>query len=158
MKKKTWYTLITLVIMGIIFFFSGQPGEESSQISGKFAQWIASIPVLGTVVTEMTEVVPLRKMAHMFSYFILAISMNLTVGEWVRTLKGFDITGLSPAKREWLIAFVAIFLCFLYACSDEFHQTFVAGRVGCMTDVGIDMIGSLVGTVVMALVRKPSIG
>lgn len=154
MKKKDWYTLITLVIMGVIFFFSGQPGEESSQISGKFAQWIASIPILGTAVTDMTEVVPLRKMAHMFSYFVLAISMNVTVSEWIRTYKGLEISAMAPHKREWLIAIVAIVLCFLYACSDEFHQTFVVGRVGCMTDVGIDMIGSTVGMVLMVMIRK----
>lgn len=35
----------------------------------------------------------------------------------------------------------AILFCFLYAVSDEFHQTFVPGRGGRVSDVLIDMGG-----------------
>ena len=38
---------------------------------------------------------------------------------------------------------VAFFLSLLYAVSDEFHQTFVPGRSGRLTDVGFDALGSL---------------
>jgi len=49
-------------------------------------------------------------------------------------------------EREWLAlpslggAFV---LSLLYAISDEFHQTFVLGRSGRLTDVGFDALGAL---------------
>ncbi len=36
---------------------------------------------------------------------------------------------------------VAGLLCFVYASSDEWHQTFVPPRDGCFRDVMIDMIG-----------------
>ena len=42
--------------------------------------------------------------------------------------------------------------CFLYACSDEFHQAFVPGRVGQFSDVLIDMIGVLLGVISVCLV------
>jgi len=41
-------------------------------------------------------------------------------------------------KKARLIAFV---LTFLYAASDEIHQTFVPTREGTLRDVGIDTIG-----------------
>jgi len=37
----------------------------------------------------------------------------------------------------------AFFLSLLYAASDEFHQTFVPGRDGTLTDVGLDALGAL---------------
>ena len=45
-----------------------------------------------------------------------------------------------------------MFAGFIYACSDEFHQAFVPGRVGQFSDVLIDMIGVLVGVISVRLV------
>ena len=36
-----------------------------------------------------------------------------------------------------------MFICFLYACTDEFHQLFIAGRSAEIKDVLIDSFGSL---------------
>ena len=44
----------------------------------------------------------------------------------------------STRKRAWVWAFV---VAFLYAASDELHQTFVPTREGRLRDVGIDTIG-----------------
>lgn len=35
-------------------------------------------------------------------------------------------------------------ICFLFAISDEFHQSLVPGRHPAMRDIGFDMLGSLV--------------
>ena len=45
-----------------------------------------------------------------------------------------------PALPSFGGAFV---LSLLYAISDEFHQTFVPGRTGTLTDVGLDALGAL---------------
>ena len=45
-----------------------------------------------------------------------------------------------PAWPSFGGAFV---LSLLYAVSDEFHQTFVPGRNGALTDVGFDALGAL---------------
>ena len=38
---------------------------------------------------------------------------------------------------------------FLYACSDEFHQSFVPGRGPAFKDVMIDSTGALVGLTII---------
>lgn len=68
----------------------------------------------------------LRKLAHMGSYALLAFL-------WWRALV--------PHTREALPAAVAI--TFLFAVSDEYHQSFVEGRVGSPRDVLIDTAGIL---------------
>ena len=40
---------------------------------------------------------------------------------------------------------LALALCSGFAMTDEFHQTFVAGRTGQMMDVIIDSLGAIVG-------------
>jgi VanZ family protein len=42
----------------------------------------------------------------------------------------------------------------LYAASDEWHQTFIEGRVGCVTDVIIDTCGSILGVIVYKLFKR----
>ncbi|HVO32731.1 MAG TPA: VanZ family protein [Elusimicrobiota bacterium] len=66
-----------------------------------------------------------RKCAHVFVFAVLA------------RLIARAVTGSTfwPWKRIFTVSLV---LTFLYACSDEYHQTFVPGRVGCLHDVLID--------------------
>ena len=42
----------------------------------------------------------------------------------------------------------------LYACSDEIHQTFVAGRSGEVLDVLIDTIGGSLATYLYYIIYK----
>ena len=42
----------------------------------------------------------------------------------------------------------SIVVSFIYACFDEFHQLYVTGRTGQLMDIGIDMIGVLIGVLV----------
>ncbi len=66
----------------------------------------------------------LRKLAHASTYGALTLL-------WFRAL--------GPITPRALAAAAAISL--LYAISDEYHQSFVAGRHGSPLDVGIDAIG-----------------
>ena len=43
------------------------------------------------------------------------------------------------------------FLCFLYAASDEYHQTFVPGRGGTWYDVAIDSVGIAIAWLLVSL-------
>jgi VanZ family protein len=81
----------------------------------------SAVPSLGTGLGTWDLV--LRKCAHMTEYAVLAILLRRATG-----------------SSRW--AFV---LTVAYACSDEFHQTFVRGRHGSPIDVGIDAIGALIG-------------
>ena len=43
---------------------------------------------------------------------------------------------------------------FLYACSDEFHQLFIAGRAGQFKDVCIDSTGALIMLLIIYFINK----
>lgn len=73
----------------------------------------------------------LRKIAHMSAYAALTLL-------WLRAL--------GPYTRRALIWAVAI--AFLFAISDEYHQTFVEGRHGSPVDVGIDTVGIVIAVLI----------
>lgn len=76
---------------------------------------------------------PLRKAAHATVYFVLALIL-LAVG---RIIFG--------SKQYLLTCFIALLFCFVFAMTDEYHQTFVDGRTGQFSDVLIDTAGACVG-------------
>jgi VanZ family protein len=50
---------------------------------------------------------------------------------------------------------LALALCVLFAMSDEYHQTFVPGRGGTLTDVAIDALGACSASMIAwLLVRR----
>ena len=73
----------------------------------------------------------LRKGAHVFEYAVLGLLIS----------RGLHETG-PFSQRPWFAAFLA---ALLYAISDEWHQSHVAGRVGSSIDVGIDSVGAAFG-------------
>lgn len=75
----------------------------------------------------------LKKAGHIFVYAVL----------YLFVIEGFKKIGFKFGQI-WLKALI---ICFLYAISDELHQTTVAGRTGALRDVGFDMVG--VGLVVL---------
>ena len=81
----------------------------------------------------------LRKLGHVSGYALLT-------GLWWWALRGV-------AARPLLIA---VCISFAYACTDEFHQTFVSGRTGTPVDVGIDLLGMAIAATLIALRRKGS--
>lgn len=51
-------------------------------------------------------------------------------------------------------AMIAFIISALYAASDEFHQLFVPGRAGRVSDVLIDSLGALLGVLFFILLNK----
>ena len=89
--------------------------------------------------------VGLRKLAHVTEYAVLTFL-------WWRALHGLGLRAALPA---------AIAISLLYACTDEFHQTFVDGRHGTPVDVGVDAIGMAIAAAAITLyarrrIRGPS--
>ena len=83
-------------------------------------------------VEEITEDLnfPVRKLAHMFCYFVLALLV----------INALNISGIKDNR----IIIITIVICFIYSCLDEYHQTFINDRSGKFTDCLIDMIGSII--------------
>jgi VanZ family protein len=70
-----------------------------------------------------------RKSAHVTEYAILTLL-------WVSTLY------LTVFKKYRLI--ISAFMVVIYAASDEWHQSFIAGRTGHPIDVAVDSLGMLI--------------
>ncbi len=139
-RIRLWlYALLSLAIMTAIFLLSAQPGEESAELSSDFLS--------GPIGAFLSRFLPrlsdrgldfdIRKYAHMFEYFCLGVGVCLFFSE--------------ALEKRWPAFFSAVAFCFLYACSDELHQSFVPGRAALFSDVLIDGAGYLLGPALTAL-------
>ena len=136
------YGMLLFFVMCGIFNMSASSGGESARLSGRmmeipFFRWLAeTLPPLAD-----KPGTSIRKYAHIFEYFCLGISSFLFFQE------------LFWRKRSsrFLASACSVLWSFLFACSDEWHQTFVSARAGRISDVAIDSIGFLSGTVLLLI-------
>lgn len=124
--------------MIIIFYFSAQPARESSNLSNGVSYKVVTTceNLISQDWTEEQKMqvaslieYPIRKMAHMSEYAMLAMILYVTIV--VYRIKG---------RKRFIYPVLGVFL---YACTDEFHQIFVPGRTGKITDVMIDTSGAI---------------
>lgn len=117
--------------MGVIFYFSHQPGNVSGELSGGVIQ---TLETLLRIDLEPYHIL-IRKTAHLSVYLILGV---------------FTLNTLLNFKCPHTHAlYIAIIICLIYAISDEFHQTFIPGRSGEIWDVFIDTLGASIGVLLM---------
>ncbi len=128
--------LPALIWMLVIFLFSATPAVQSTQESTGVAGMIVDmagwfIPIdPGRKLYWIAFLEPyLRKAAHMTEFAVLFLL-------WVRALNRAAADRIRPVC-------IAAVICILYAASDEFHQLFVPGRSGMISDVCIDSVGVL---------------
>lgn len=152
-KRRTrWGTvagLLALMWMLIIFGFSAQPSEESTEVSfGLTVQIVTNTSNLfhldwnNETIREMSLRLEhtVRKIAHMTEYGILAIFLLLWVRDYVT----------SDRMRYGL----PMLISGVYAASDEIHQLFVPGRSGKVTDVLIDSAGAALALLLCYFIRR----
>ncbi len=148
-KKSTIAGLLAVIWMCVIFSFSAQVKEESSEVSIAFSYRVVSSA--GTFfglhlddgqIRQISNAIEgyVRKAAHMTEYAILAVLLFVWLERWQ----------LKAMKK----GIIAVFLAMLYAASDEIHQLFVQGRTGSLRDVIIDSIGAALGILILAGVKK----
>lgn len=130
-----------LAVMVTIFVLSHQPGTESAGTSGGVGEWIVGIlnievpPGMSASDVPIVFGLNIRKLAHVFLYFLLGGTSFLFMAMLpIRT---------SAYVRPSICAGGAVAISFVYACLDELHQSFIAGRDGKFADVGVDAIGFL---------------
>ena len=140
MLKKTVKFILIILVMFVIFSFSSDNSKESSKKSDKLITKVTEI-VLKRKLSSNEEkkyinkyVVIVRKTAH----FIIYLTLGILVLSFIREFRCLDYKSLV----------IAIIICFLYACSDEFHQLFVSGRSGEIKDVLLDTIGASLGCLI----------
>ena len=137
--------IITLLWAGVIFSFSLQPAETSSEISMGVGRWILEhlLPGLMQRFDSMPQVqldfwhTLLRKAGHFSEFFVLGV-LSMFAARQMRF------------ERKKIIAFM---FCVLVAAMDETIQLFVSGRSGQVSDVMLDSVGALVGITSMKVLQ-----
>ena len=133
--KKNKYLILTILWMIFIFVMSQTPGNDSS----KQSNFIVDIIIHILPITRDTLSFIVRKCAHMTEYAILAFLIYKTIVHIVHI------------EKSLVKSFI---FTFLYACTDEFHQLFIAGRAGQFRDVCIDSTGALFMILIIYIINK----
>ena len=151
--KKIISILLVLIWMIIIFAFSNMDSTKSNNQSKGAIDKVVEVTIdtsnqLGIIDEIPTEkekqnIVnnlnkPLRKVVHFTIYLILAILVS-------NALNNFDI------QKKTI---TTILFCLIYAITDEYHQTFINGRTGQLSDVLIDTLGSIIGTIIYIKIKN----
>ena len=145
MKRKILSWTLVILWMSLIFYFSHQPATESSELSSGITEVIVDMV---NIIAPNKDILSnqdginllIRKAAHFGVYFILGLLVS----------NGLRYSGVS----KHMVIFLALLICILYAISDEFHQLYVPGRSGQVSDVLLDSAGSLVGISLMNAFRR----
>jgi VanZ family protein len=143
-RSFLWYWAPVIVLMTVIFTASTDAGSfnNSSRIIGPFLHWLfpaMSQETIGTIIFYI------RKCGHFSEYALLTLLV------WRAFRK--------PAWRDprpwlWSQAAEALWFAVLYAATDEFHQTFVPTREGCVRDVLIDSSGAVTALLILRLIGR----
>ncbi|CUO45799.1 VanZ family protein [Clostridium disporicum] len=152
MNKKLMFILLVILAIGFIFFNSSKSGSESNYISKSLvSRFIANKETtevfndfrsdkseydLNNLYSKMNFIV--RKLAHGTEYFILAFSL-------VMLFNNFNIR-----FREKFI--YSLFIVLIIALLDEFYQMYVPDRSSLVSDIVIDFIGGILGSLISSLV------
>lgn len=144
-KAILWFLVLTCA--GAIFILSNQPATDSDKVSQSVTEKIINIsPKINKLPPEKKQPIvkqfneTVRKFAHFFLYTLLGIIALLLLNCY-----SFSF------RKAWLFT---LFICLLYAISDEVHQLFVPGRGAQVRDVLIDFSGVLIGSSIIALIHK----
>ncbi|MEL6252221.1 MAG: VanZ family protein [Bacteroidota bacterium] len=137
MNRKQLFThwLPLILWLSIIFFLSSQVKDDTEDTSGLILSILQFFGLKMEFIEQYHVHFYVRKLAHFTEYFILCIL-------------GFRLFHLKFQLKQSL--FFAWLFSALYACSDEFHQSFVPGRGASLIDVFIDASGAALAALCIA--------
>lgn len=133
MKRRIFVVgsvMLTSVMLIAIWRFSNQDVAQSSELSGKLAEFLRGIPVIRFLMQYDEDGLFLRKLSHMVVYAILGLGASVA------------LMGVFLAQKTVRLTMM---LGTLYAVTDEVHQMFVPGRQASVRDVLIDVGGLILG-------------
>lgn len=119
--------------MLVIFLASTDVGSaaHTSKIIGPFLRWI--YPAVSDDAIRVVQAI-VRKSAHVTVYGVLA----------ALTWRAQRMLSGNPNEWFWRESGWIVLFCFLYAASDELHQSFVSSRGSSPVDVMIDTAGVII--------------
>jgi VanZ family protein len=126
LKKKLFKWILVILWMVVIFVFSSQNGKASSHNNRFVVDLLKNIGINLDVLLGSIDDYIIRKLAHMTEYFILFNLVYNAIYDNYKFIKSLIIT---------------LTFTFIYASSDEFHQSFTPGRGPSFHDVLIDTGG-----------------
>jgi VanZ family protein len=94
---------------------------------------LSAQPALPSAPAPLLDLI-VKKLGHMIEYAILTV-----------------LLGEALPSRSTPLAWA---LAVLYAMTDEYHQTFVPGRNGCLGDVLIDAVGASIALIGVQISRR----
>lgn len=139
LKKRILSTCLVLFWMALIFSFSAKNAEVSTKMSTSVGEMVCRLFVPEYEKwseKEQYELAvkidyPIRKTAHASEYAVLGGLLFCMYASY-----------LPKNKKTFLLA---VLTGVLYAAGDEFHQLFVPGRSGQVSDVLLDSTGVFAG-------------
>lgn len=124
-RKRVLIPLAALLWGLFIFWQSSKTGTDSGQLSDGIVSFLQRVlPISHDVLSVLV-----RKAAHVSEYFVFSALLCVLAHQYRLLLRTFDLS--------------VLFIGTAWAVCDEWIQTFVPGRAGCVQDVLIDMAGVL---------------
>lgn len=138
--------IATIAVAGMIFGFSCQDGDASTQTSSRIVEPVVRFlashmsPMNADQASgmQMTIQFLVRKLAHLTEFAMLGFLVSSLTHSYALRHAG---------SLAWLIGAV-------YAATDELHQLLGGSRTGMWEDVLLDSVGVLLGACVASLVCR----
>ena len=150
MKKllNIFLWVMVVITMATIFYFSHQPAKKSSKTSHTIAKKIVNTVSKNKTQKEKKKIEKkvndtLRTLAHFSLYLLLG-----------GFLMGAMIMSFSHKKSLVYLFILTLILVLIYALSDEYHQTFIAGRTAQFVDIAVDFAGCLLSSGIIFMFNK----
>lgn len=145
---------LVLAVAGFIVLMTSQPATESSLTSQTIGLMVANfllaipfsdlfLPKMGLPLDPFLMAPALDHVVRKTAHFVEYAALGFVLVAWLRHTKTIG------SKCYWLTPLMG----FLFAASDEFHQTFVPGRSGQLSDVMLDWCGCLAGLMAYCLMK-----
>jgi VanZ family protein len=144
MHKKNGWILLTIIWIIVIYFFTELPSFNGQSTAAVINKTVVANEITHHVVSSSTgSLITLnelnilfRKSAHIFVFGVLAFLF----------FKCLDFR-----RYSYLLAW---FFTVIYAAFDEWHQSFIPGRVAAIKDVLFDSIGALVALLIIYFLAR----
>ncbi|MCM3626358.1 VanZ family protein [Paenibacillus glycanilyticus] len=121
-RRRLLRFIPALIWMGVIFGFSSRTGDEMNTM----------LPFFQKLFPNMASF----DWGHFLAYFLLAAALDYGIG-----VRG----------DRFLYKLLIIIGCGLYGVTDEFHQSFVGGRMPDVMDIRNDMIGAAIWVILVSI-------
>jgi VanZ family protein len=127
---KNWLPIILWICCIFILSTESFSAEHTSRILEPLLRYY--FPHITTAEITIIHYF-VRKAAHVIEYCIASMLLFHSFHNSVKH------------KNIWRLVFYSLVFVFITALADEYHQSFVGERTASITDVGIDLLGGLLG-------------